>query len=334
MTKTEDWRNGPDGDLTADAWYRATLQAPADGRYTLQFHSARDRVQLFVDGARVATEGEGARPEISLTAGKHTLAVFTAHDGRDKLFNHIGPVDTIDAKGLSGPVALQQGDGPAQPVTGWKMQPASGEPGDTVAVATDGAPGWTEYTIGNDAFDRHRGGAWFQATLPASGASGGARNLHWESVDDDAVVYLNGKRVGEHSGWNQPFDVTLPDSAWNPATPNVVTVYVRNTDGTGGISKPVTLTAYRYTAPITGWRLRGGPGDPLAKTGWTALAPADRFDHPQFFRTTFTVAPLTDNGAHPIWRVVTTSWQSVHHNPRGRRRHWPGGTLHPRRCGR
>ena len=44
---------GADGDLTADAWYRAAIVVPTAGAYTLNT-AGGDRATLFLDGARVA----------------------------------------------------------------------------------------------------------------------------------------------------------------------------------------------------------------------------------------------------------------------------------------
>jgi len=33
--------------------------------------------------------------------------------------------------------------------------------------------------------------------------------LHVLDVDDNATVYLNGTLLGQHTGWGQPFDITL-----------------------------------------------------------------------------------------------------------------------------
>ncbi len=60
------------------------------------------------------------------------------------------------------------------------------------------------------------------------------------AVDDNATVYINGKQMIHHEGWNEAFDVPL-DAVWKRGGPNVVTVLVENTAGAGGITGQVIL---------------------------------------------------------------------------------------------
>jgi beta-galactosidase len=46
---------------------------------------------------------------VDLKKGKHTLAVFAAHDGRDKLAAYLGPIDEVDSKGLFGNALIKKG---------------------------------------------------------------------------------------------------------------------------------------------------------------------------------------------------------------------------------
>ncbi len=96
---------------------------------------------------------------------------------------------------------------------------------------------WRPTRSGANAMTRN-GFAWFHTTLPA--LPGSNRTLRFECVDDNGVIYLNGKKIFEHQGWASSFDVPL-DSAWRSDGPNVLVVLVQNTGGNGGITKPVTL---------------------------------------------------------------------------------------------
>jgi beta-galactosidase len=109
--------------------------------------------------------------------------------------------------------------------------------------------GWQKAAIGQDVFNNTPGSAWFAADL-GSGAPappGSSRILHFEAVDDNATVFVNGTRLTSHNGWNDPFDVPL-DKVWNPSGPNRVLVRVVNTGGPGGIMSPVTV---QITKPVT-----------------------------------------------------------------------------------
>ena len=292
---------GADGDLTADAWYRTTLNAPVAGPYTLHVAGGGDRATAFVDGARLETfDVQSGEIPLNLTAGKHTLAVFTAHDGRDKLFGYVGPMDSISAKGLLGPAALQQG--PPSHIGDWKFLKADNKGAVKAGPPSSDAAGWQPYKIGDDAFGRAEGFAWFETTLPKS--DGGRRTLHFQSVDENATVFINGKQAAHHEGWNQAFDIPLNDFE-TAGSPTVVSVFIENYSNTGGIDQPVRLISSSGDQ-VMGWRMQGGPGAPNAKDGWSALSAGQAFDRPEFFRTTFNTSPPAATGSHAIWRVITT----------------------------
>jgi len=97
---------------------------------------------------------------------------------------------------------------------------------------------WKDATTGQDTFNGRTGFAWFRTTLPENSTF--ARTLHFDGVDDNATVYLNGRKLTSHEGWDDPFDVDLKP-AWKEGGPNVVAVLVENTGGAGGITRPVFL---------------------------------------------------------------------------------------------
>src|ERR1035438_9085821 len=117
----------------------------------------------------------------------------------------------------------------------WLWRPVEGRP-DTDAPTTElaGNQVWLRALGGDDVFHGRRGFAWFDAILTKTIPPGkmGRIVLHFESVDDNATVYINGKRVLHHEGWNDPFDVPL--NSWTDGQ-NDVRVLVENTDGPGGI---------------------------------------------------------------------------------------------------
>ena len=291
---------GADGDDGAYAWYRTTVRAPRAGSYTLNASSVRDRMYVFVDGARVAQANiKGNAARLDLTPGDHTVAILAAHYGRDKLFGLLGPIDKVDAKGLTGPASLLRTAGTAAVVEGWRYRMATGE--SHAAIPSPDATGWMPATIGADVFDKKRGFAWYQATLPAQPAGAASSVLRFESVDDNATVFLNGVQIGQHAGWNESFDVPLSTAV--AGQPNLLTILVENTDNSGGLAGPVSMTSYVYNAPIMSWRMRGGTTDPLTATGWQPLGTTVA-DGPRLYRATFTAAPPAATGAHPILRAT------------------------------
>lgn len=134
LLSKEPLQMGADGDITADAWYRTKVKVVETARYMLHFTNVHDRASLFLDGKRVDTgEVFNKNVELHLTANvDHTIALFTAHDGRNKLIFKVGEIDTIDRKGLSGAVTLQKADGSGKTaeVNNWRMK---GGPGDALS---------------------------------------------------------------------------------------------------------------------------------------------------------------------------------------------------------
>jgi len=295
---------GADGNVSNCAWYRTTLNVETAGNYTVHFGSVADHMVPFVDGLAVPAANVSANSfTATLSAGPHTVAIFTAHYGRNKLITY-GPISQLYVKGLSGPAWLF-GNPVSAPtaLTSWSVMPTnSAAEGQNPPAAN--APGWHPYTVGTDAFGGKAGYAWFQTTLPAI-ASAGAELASFKSVDDNGWVYLNGTLLTTHTGWDDSFNALLT-SAWLPGGPNILSVLVQNTDGIGGLDAAVTLSAYQSSTPLTNWVQQGGPGDPNSPSGWQTLPELTAFSGPQFFKTTFTAAPFYATGPNPMWRVATT----------------------------
>ena len=294
---------GADGNDGAYAWYRTTVVAPKAGTYSLRLTEAGDWLSVFV-GGRHAVSGSARRPiSLTLPAGPSPLAVLTAHYGRPKLFGFLGPINTVDIKGLGGPVVLAVGSSQGQTITTWRVKNDNMPDRATPPTDTAGAD-WRDAKVGEDVFSHQRGFAWYRTMLPA--LPGARRRLHFEDVDDNATVYLNGKPLATHEGYGRPFDVPL-DAAWNDAGPNELAVLVENTDGTGGISGPVSLetVAAGDETPIQGWKMRGGIDD-ASRARWTAPTGGTADGAPAFYRATFDTTPPGETGPHPILRVATT----------------------------
>lgn len=144
-------------------------------------------------------------------------------------------------------------------VADWKVLAASGIQNlniDALPAAVLGNlvnDGWRDARVGGDQFRGRYGLAWFRTNLrdTKTQAAGVRRTLHFESVDDNCVVFVNGKRLLKHEGWDDEFDVDI-SSAWDPVGVNTLTLLVENTGGTGGIMKPVTMATGTPGAPDSG----------------------------------------------------------------------------------
>jgi len=184
-------------------------------------------------------------------------------------------------------------------ITNWQWLVANREArrATTPPAGTDDA--WKPAKIGDDPFDGHPGFVWMRATLPA--LAGPNRVLRFDSVDDNATVFLNGKRLVHHEGWNDTFLVDL-DPAWNASGPNEVVVLVENGEGPGGIRGAVTLglkPAPRQeddpTSPDfvdNAWRTVHLPHDYVIEGTFTPTADAGHGSlpvAPAWYRKTFTL---------------------------------------------
>jgi beta-galactosidase len=301
---------GADGYNGAYAWYRTTLQVPKAGVYTLHFSDGGDWLDVFVNGHKAAESRIVPRTDhpvshdiiVNLPAGHVTLAVLTAHYGRPKRFSYLGPLDVVDVKGLKGPMILMAGSFSGTPIEQWYWMPTDQKSAVPEAVDTGH---WQTAKTGEDLFHGRRGYVWAVASLPD--IPGAHHLLHFENVDDNGDIYLNGKFLFHHEGWGSPFDVNL-DAAWNVQGANLLAVRVQNTDGPGGIMGPVTLRVLQDDEvwPVEHWAMHGGVDEgSLSKALWRPWPAAKATDVPTFYRATFIVTPPREVGAHPILRFST-----------------------------
>jgi len=128
---------------------------------------------------------------------------------------------------------------------------------DTDPTASD----WKSVQSGTDVFNGQAGFAWFRAVIDGSSIKVPANRLrlHFDSVDDNATVYLNGTKLIHHEIWDEPFDVPV-GAAWKPGAPNEIAVHVENNAGQGGIYGRTALeTIPEKTAALRGVNA-SGPG--------------------------------------------------------------------------
>ncbi len=313
---------GADGGYGAYAWYRTQVTPPAAGTYQIEIGDYADWLTGFVNGVRVGSADmnrsgnddltprpKPSRLTVHLNAGPNTLAILTAHYGRNKLFNYYGPMDTIDAKGVTGPVRLIQENVHSQDIPLFRWKADDNGPNDAATLAapaldTTGA-GWQDAHPYDDVFHGRVGYAWFRAVLPDT--PGPHRQLILASVDDLGTVYLNGRQVAGSVGINANAQVNL-DAAWNANGPNVLAVLVQNTAAGGGLGRVTLNGGIADGTVLTGWRMRGGETPPPpAAPSWRPLAAGTAPGVPAWYRAEFTATPPGPNGPHPILRVQTST---------------------------
>lgn len=306
LTGEQPLQMGSDNDASCYAWYRTAFHADTAGQYTFSNGQGGDNISLWLDGrpaTQMTTETTPRAPlELPVSVGDHTLALFVSHNGRDKLFNYLGPINSVNVKGVGHDAALFQTLAPPQALTEWKVRKLAVAPSAEAELPADtDANGWSDYQIGTDAFDRKPGWAWFATTLPPlpANATPGEKQLRFASVDEDATVYLNGQKLGAHQGWNQAFTLTA-SAAWKSNEPNRLLVLIHNQDNTGGIDKPVTLAATR-SVRFGAWKLRGGPSENGSAPAYSGIPASAAPTGPKWYRATFD-APKSERGV-TIWRV-------------------------------
>ena len=83
---------GADGDNSAFAWYRATVNVKAAGPGTLRFSGSADSIVVLVNG----------RPYDRMTqfdAGRNMIAVLASHRGRPKAWGYMGTINDYERQG-------------------------------------------------------------------------------------------------------------------------------------------------------------------------------------------------------------------------------------------
>lgn len=291
---------GDDADVTADAWYRTTLNIPSNGKYTIQVKGG-GRGQAFIDGKPAANwKLNDNELTLNLTKGKHTLAIFTAHDGRDKLAAYLGPIDEVDNKGLFGNALIKKGGPFISELSNWYFTKANKKDDVKQGPPAFDTSIYKKYKIGADVFNLKEGYAWFHTTIPQQPVGTSKLAVLFKSVDENATVFINSKQVAHHDGWNQPFEVNITD-AETLKRPVDLTIFIENYSNEGGIDQPVKINAIGDATVITHWQLKGGPGDAQAIQGWTKLDVTKQMENaPAFYRTTFNLPQ--SNGNTFIWR--------------------------------
>ncbi|BDI29022.1 beta-galactosidase [Capsulimonas corticalis] len=163
---------------------------------------------------------------------------------------------------------------------------------------------WAPVKIGENLFTQPSRFVWLRTTLPSDSRT--HRLLHFDSVDDNATVFLNGKRLLHHDGWDVPFNVPL-DAAWSVHGPNVVTVLLENVNGPGGLSGATSLghdetlidgDPSRPAFDDRKWRTVHLPHDYIIEQAFTPLANVGHGSlpvAPAWYRKTFTI-PKADKG--------------------------------------
>lgn len=294
---------GADDDNTTNVWYRTNINILTAGAYKLNVNKGGGRFIVFIDGKKKAT-GTLEDLQFDLTAGNHQMSVYAAHDGRDKLYNFTGNLQDIDTKGMSGDVILQLG--PISLVENWKMIPAEGTQGNpifSIPVFNTAIPYHTSVKNAG----QKPGYVWYQARIPVINGRM-PRFFIFRGVEEKSIVFVNGKEAARQTQPDQP--LIVPYIGLDTARVVTLTVLAEsrarrkgnNQEVVSGLYKPAEVV-YRDDPPVTGWRMKGGPGDMSLINGWKTMASNDQFDRPYFFKNKFVIHKRSAQ-SHPMWRVT------------------------------
>ena len=151
---------------------------------------------------------------------------------------------------------------------GYKVEKWRWKSGNDVADLTSdtASAGWKDALTGDNTLGNYQGFAWFRTTLQPSAQT--PRALRFSNVDENPVVYLNGQKIGESTGWGKLLELA-PGASWKTGAPNELAVLVENTAGAGGvigdvgvqIGAPIESAATRANYDDARWRALNLPHD-------------------------------------------------------------------------
>ncbi|MCS7263585.1 MAG: beta-galactosidase [Armatimonadetes bacterium] len=182
--------------------------------------------------------------------GRNKLTVLYEQAGRPNIGTQMN-----ELKGMAGAVLIGKG---AKELVEWRMRKTeqiSESAPETKIDFEDSS--WTKVQIGHG----HqieigaKDCAWFRTEFELDKIEPDLMLL-FEGVDDNAWVWLNGKKVGEHFGWDEPF--ILPVSKAVKVGRNILVVGVENRDGPGGIYAPVRLVCTSDLKVLKRWKVAKG----------------------------------------------------------------------------
>lgn len=245
MSSQQPLQIGADGDITANAWYRTKVRVDTTGTYILRFKNLKERAALFLNGLLQDSELSEKSFTLRLEAGKtNSLSIFTAHNGRNKQLFYLGGLDTIDVKGITGPVTLELdgNNSAAKIIAGWKMK---GGPGDPFAPF-----GWTQTGKENLSVP-----TFFRSSfiLPESDNDQTIiRRVNITSMGHGSV-WVNGYNLGRYPEKIKVFGLYIPENWLKPGL-NSIVVYDEDGINPEAISiqveKEASRKLIRLVAPL------------------------------------------------------------------------------------
>lgn len=213
---------GADGDFSAFAWYRASVNVPSAGGGTLRFNGG-DNLEVFVNGQFIANED--GTVSAGFVVGTNSIAIFASHHGRNKAFNYMGSLDNFDKKGLWG--ATTRGfDGAKSEITGWAMRGG-------IQTDLDSIKQWSELggTRGQPTFFR----TTFRTIPPGALGAHPILRVNYQGLSR-GTMWINGHNLGRYPEKIKIDSLYIPE-CWLKSGENVLTIF----DETGASPLQVAL---------------------------------------------------------------------------------------------
>ncbi|MFN4178767.1 MAG: beta-galactosidase [Armatimonadota bacterium] len=182
--------------------------------------------------------------------GRNVLTVLYEQPGRPNFGWGIN-----ELKGIAGALLISD---EAQELAEWRMNKTQRIAEDAPEIQPDfDDKSWTLVQVGRGHQPEigARECAWFRTEFELDKVEPDLMLL-FEGVDDNAWVWLNGQKVGEHFGWDEPFIMPIAKAAKQGR--NVLVVGVENKDGPGGIYAPVWLVRASELTVLNQWRVAKG----------------------------------------------------------------------------
>ncbi len=94
----------------------------------------------------------------------------------------------------------------------------------------------------NQGYEDYDGVAWYRVQVEITEEDiAEPLLLGFHGADASATVYLNGTKIGEHDGWDEPFAVKVPRDMVRVGETNTIAVRVVDGSANGGLYGPVML---------------------------------------------------------------------------------------------
>ncbi len=293
---------GADDILSPWCWYRTVVTVPAAGTLWLKFSHVSDLASVFINGYFVRTLTSARESvDLDLHPGRNVVAVFTAEHGRTKLYNYLGPINKVLAKGIWGPV---QSYFTSRQSDLMSRQPRPGQSPPIPPNSTGGTPGSVQA----------------HSTIEIS------------RIPPHSILYLNGQPINMPQGGTYRATVNGPgsqvvqfrivNSAGKTTSSGVLRSTAEAKFSRGQVNQPQQNNNANPLRPGTNrqpmalgvWQMHDGAGA-LDRIGpWRNISAMDnlRPGPPRLFMNWFNLPAPLPSGVHVVLRVSYTGLSSGH----------------------